>query len=139
VNRTAKYLFNGVEHDLPMIVGSEDEQAPDITSFRIKTGLITLDPGFANTGSCQSAITFIDGEKGVMRYRGIPVEAFIDKPNFVEVCWLLFFGSLPKPEAYKRFSRILMGNTNIDEDMKHHFGGFPRSVPPIAMLSAMMS
>ncbi|MET0107132.1 MAG: citrate synthase [Sedimenticola sp.] len=136
---TAKLIYNDSEYELSLIVGSEGEHAIDITGLRDRTGLITLDPGYANTGSCQSAITFIDGEKGVMRYRGIPVEEFVERPNFVEVCWLLIFGSLPNQADYQRFSTILTGKANIDEDMKHHFTGFPRTAPPMAVLSAMLS
>lgn len=139
MKQTAKLIYNGNELELPVVVGSEGESAVDISSLRDKTGLITLDPGYANTGSCLSSITFIDGEQGIMRYRGIPVEEFVDHPNFVEVCWLLIFGSLPTRVEYQHFSSILTGKANIDEDMKHHFAGFPRSAPPMAVLSAMLS
>jgi len=99
--------------------------------------LITLDTGYGNTGSCKSAITFIDGEKGILRYRGIPIEQFEENPNFVEVAWLLIFGQLPTQEEYVRFSDMLTNTANIDESMKHSFQGFPRSSPPMATLSAM--
>ena len=81
--------------ELPILVGSEGERAIDITRLREQTGLITYDPSLGNTGVCNSAITFIDGEKGILRYRGIPIEQFTDKPNFVEVAWLLIFGQFP--------------------------------------------
>jgi citrate synthase len=101
--------------------------------------LITLDPGYGNTGSCESAITYIDGEQGILRYRGIPIEQFETNPNFVEVAWLLIFGKLPSPDEYARFSDALTSTANIDESMKHNFQGFPRSAPPMAILSAMIN
>jgi citrate synthase len=136
---TAKIIIDGVAHELPIVSGSEGERAIDISELRNRTGLISLDPGFANTGSCLSAITYTDGDKGILRYRGFPIEEFVQKPNFVEVAWLLIFGKLPEHNEYQRFSRILTGNANIDEDMKHHFAGFPRTAPPMAVLSAMIS
>ncbi len=139
MNRYAQLIVDGIEHQLPIIEGSEGERAIDITGLRSKTGLITLDPGYANTGSCKSAITFTDGEKGILRYRGIPVEEFIDRSNFIEVSWLLIFGKIPTEIEYERFSNILTNNANLDEDMKHHFAGFPRTAPPMAVLSAMVS
>ncbi|HAJ91950.1 MAG TPA: citrate (Si)-synthase, partial [Gammaproteobacteria bacterium] len=111
----------------------------DISKLRAQTGLISLDPGYGNTGSCESAITFIDGEKGVLRYRGIPIEQFEQSPNFVEVAWLLIFGKLPDKDEYARFSALLAHTANIDEAMRHAFHGLPRSSPPMAILSAMIN
>ncbi|MGB5766256.1 MAG: citrate synthase [Arenicellales bacterium] len=139
MSENAKLLYNGKEFELPLILGTEDEVAIDIRSLRNDSGLIAFDPGLGNTGSCKSKITFIDGEKGILRYRGIPLEAIESHPNFVEVAWLLIFGSLPTRAEYQRFSRSLTDTANIDEDMKHHFTGFPRSAPPMAELSAMLS
>jgi citrate synthase len=139
VENKATLILDGVKYELPIVIGSENELAIDISELRSRTGLITLDPGYVNTGSCTSAITYLDGEKGIMRYRGIPVEDFVERPNFVEVCWLLIFGSLPDRAEYQGFSNILTNKANIDEDMKHHFAGFPRSAPPMAVLSAMLS
>jgi len=135
----AKLTYEGREYELPIVEGTEKERAIDIASLRSETGLITLDPGFGNTGSCKSAITFIDGEKGILRYRGIPLEDFEKGPNFVEVAWLLIFGRLPNSSEYTTFSQELTVHSNIDEDMKHHFTGFPRSAPPMAVLSAMIT
>jgi citrate synthase len=101
--------------------------------------LISLDPGYGNTGSCESAITFIDGEKGILRYRGIPIEQFEQNPNFVEIAWLLIFGKLPDKDEYARFSDMLTDTANIDEAMRHAFHGLPRSSPPMATLSAMIN
>jgi citrate synthase len=127
------------DYQLPIVTGSEGERAVDIRSLRSQSGLITLDPGYANTGSCESAITYIDGERGILRYRGIPIEQFEERPNFVEVAWLLIFGRLPSEAQYARFSAELTANANIDEAMKHNFQGFPRSAPPMAILSAMIN
>jgi len=139
MSKTATLQIDDKTIELPVIVGSENEQGIDISKLRSQTGAITLDPGFGSTGSCQSAITFIDGEKGILRYRGIPIEQFENDPNFVEVAWLLIFGSLPSQEEYRAFADQLIRNANIHEGMKHHFEGFPRSAPPMAILSAMIN
>ena len=139
MSQTARLTVGDTEVELPVVQGSEGERAVDIRHLRERTGLVTLDPGFANTGSCKSAITFVDGERGVLRYRGIPIEQFEQSPNFVEVAWLLIFGRLPIGEEYDRFSQELTANANLDERMKHHFEGFPRSAPPMAILSAMIN
>ena len=136
---TARLIVGETEVDLPVVVGSEGERAVDIRHLRERTGLITLDPGYANTGSCESAITFVDGERGILRYRGIPIEQFESDPNFVEVAWLLICGRLPTREEYTRFSTELTDNANLDEGMKNHFEGFPRTAPPMAILSAMIN
>jgi citrate synthase len=121
-------------------VGSEGERAIDIQQLRTKTGYITYDPGFGNTGSCKSEITYIDGETGILRYRGIPIEQFDrPEPNFIEVAWLIIFGRLPTHDELAHFSRILTENAHLDEAMKHHFEGFPVGAPPMAMLSAMIN
>ncbi|MGB5452444.1 MAG: citrate synthase [Sedimenticolaceae bacterium] len=135
----ATLILDGVQHELPVLEGVEGERAIDIQELRDRTGYITLDPGYGNTGSCQSDITFIDGEKGILRYRGIPIEQFADSPNFVEVAWLLIFGQLPDEEQYTGFAEDLTRFANLDEGMKHHFEGFPRSAPPMAILSAMIN
>ncbi len=126
-------------YELPIVEGSVGERAIDIGGLRASTGHITLDPGYGNTGSCTSDITFIDGEQGILRYRGIPIEQFAASPNFVEVAWLLIFGQLPTEPEYAGFADFLNEHANIDEGMKHHFEGFPRSAPPMAILSAMIN
>ena len=136
---TVTLQVDGKVYHLPLVRGTEGEQAIDISRLRAETGLITLDPGYGNTGSCQSAITYIDGEQGILRYRGIPIEQFENNPNFVEVAWLLIFGKLPDQKEYARFSEALTSTANIDESMKHNFQGFPRSAPPMAILSAMIN
>jgi citrate synthase len=139
MTETVTLQVDGKTYELPLVQGTEGERAIDISRLRAETGLITLDPGYGNTGSCKSAITYIDGEKGILRYRGIPIEQFEKNPNFVEVAWLLIFGKLPDPSEYDRFSEALTNKANIDESMTHNFQGFPRSAPPMAILSAMIN
>ena len=139
MSNTATLTIDGNEFEFPVVEGSEKERAIDISELRSRTGLITLDQGYGNTGSCESAITFIDGEQGILRYRGIPIEEFEKNPNFVEVAWLLIFRRLPTVSEYTSFSAELTANANIDEGMKHHFEGFPRRAPPMAILSAMIN
>jgi citrate synthase len=139
MTETVTLMIDGKTHTLPVVQGTEGERAIDISKLRAQTGLISLDPGYGNTGSCESAITFIDGEKGVLRYRGIPIEQFEQSPNFVEVAWLLIFGKLPSQDEYARFSALLAHTANIDETMRHAFHGLPRSSPPMAILSAMIN
>lgn len=139
MSETAKLIYQGAEYELPLIYGTEGDNAIDIRNLRNQSGLITFDPGLGNTGSCESEVTFIDGEKGILRYRGISLDALEHHPNFVEVALMLIFGELPNKSQYERFSASLTNNANLDEDMKHHFAGFPRSAPPMAVLSAMIS
>ncbi len=127
------------ETRLPIIVGTEDEHAIDIAKLRNETGFITLDDGYGNTGACRSAITFIDGEKGILRYRGIPIEQLAEKSRFIEVAYLLIWGELPNETQMQQFSVLLTDNALLHEGLKHHFEGFPASAPPMAMLSAMIN
>ena len=135
----AELSFDGTTYTLPVVEGTEGERAIDITQLRNQSGLTALDPAYGNTASCMSEITYIDGDKGILRYRGIPLEEFEENPNFIEVAWLLIVGKLPNASEYDSFSKRLTNNANLDEDMKHHFMGFPRSAPPMAILSAMIS
>jgi len=139
MNNTAKLNINGQIHELPIVEGSEHEKAIDISSLRNNTGYITLDDGYGNTGSCRSEITFIDGEKGILRYRGIPIEELAEKSTFVEVAHLLIMCKLPNQEELKRFSDLLTKNETIHEDMKFHFEGFPSHAHPMAILSSMIN
>ena len=123
--------------ELPVIVGSEGERAVDISQLRDQTGLITYDPSLGNTGVCKSAITFVDGEKGILRYRGIPIEQFVKRPNFIEVAWLLIFGHLPSQAQLSRFSQRLTENELLHEGLKTTFEHIPVDAPPMAILSAM--
>lgn len=137
--KTVTITIDGQSYEYPVVVGSEGERGIDIAKLRAETGHITLDPSLGNSGSCQSTITFIDGEAGILRYRGIPIEEFEAHPNFIEVAWLLIFGRLPKPEELDSFSGQLTENAHLHESMKHHFEGFPTDAPPMAVLSAMIN
>lgn len=134
--KTATLTYGNQKIELPIIEGSEGELGIDITELRAKTGLITLDPAFGNTGACRSAITYIDGDKGILRYRGIPIEQLAENSTFIETAWLLIFGELPQRDQLRRFSQRLTVNAHLHEDFKHHFQGFPVNAPPMAMLSA---
>ena len=125
--------------EFPIIEGTEGERAIDISKLRDQTGLITFDPSLGNTGVCKSAITFIDGDKGILRYRGIPIEQFTKKPNFVEAAWLLIFGRLPNKDELNDFSRRLTANELLHEGMKHQFQHIPVDAPPMAILSATLN
>ena len=125
--------------ELPIHTGSEGERAIDITKLREQSGLTTYDPSLGNTSVCRSAITYIDGEKGILRYRGIPIEQFTTKPNFVEAAWMLIFGRLPKHDELRRFSELLTANELLHEGMKHQFQHIPPGAPPMAILSATLS
>jgi citrate synthase len=126
--------------ELPIIEGTEGEKAIDIQQLRAMTGYITYDPGYGNTGSCSSSITFIDGEKGILRYRGIPIEQFDrEDPDFIEATFLVIFGHLPTHVELNCFKDMLLENEHLHESMKHHFEGFPPGAPPMAILSAMIN
>jgi len=124
--------------DLPIIVGSEGERAVDVSKLRSKTGLITLDEGYVNTGSTTSAITFLDGEKGVLRYRGYPVEVIAERCDFVETSYLLIYGELPNKDQLKAFRTSLCRHTMIHEDMRSFYHGFPRDAHPMAICSSVV-
>ena len=122
-----------------MIEGSEEKLAVDVASLRARTGLIALDPGFVNTGASQSGITYVDGENGVLRYHGIPVEQLTRHSNFVETSFLLIYGLLPSKQELDRFGARVTANAALHESFKHHFEGFPVDAPPMAILSAMVN
>ncbi len=125
--------------EAPIIVGSEGERAIDVGQLRAKTGYVTIDPAFMNTASTQSGITFIDGDKGILRYRGIPIEQLAEQSSFVEVAYLLIYGHLPNDQEYKDWSQKLTRHSLLHEDMKHFFEGFSQSAHPMAILSAMVA
>ncbi|MGZ5474720.1 MAG: citrate synthase [Thermoanaerobaculia bacterium] len=135
----ATLLLGGKEYELPVMTGTENEVAIDITSLRAKTGAITYDPGYANSGSCTSGITFIDGEKGILRYRGYPIEDLAGKASFIEVAYLLIYGELPTAAELEEFTSRVTRHTLLHEDMKKFFEGFPKSAHPMAILSAMVA
>ena len=131
--------YAGNEFRLPLIEGSAGEKAIDISQLRQATGLITLDSGFANTGSCRSAITFVDGERGILRYRGIPVEQLAERSTFKETAYLLINGALPSQKELTQFSVLLNDHSLVHEDMKIFYQNFPRSSHPMGILSAMVN
>ncbi len=139
MSETAKIVIGGATHDLPIVVGTEGDRAVDITRLRDTTGHVTLDEGYANTGSCRSAITFVDGERGVLRYRGIPIEQLAMNSTFVETCWLLIYGELPTREQLKAWSGLFTRYEMIHEGLYKHFDGFPSTGHPMAILSAMIN
>ena len=136
----AKIIFpDGQSFDFPVLTGSEHEKGIDISNLRKLTGYITLDPGFVNTGSCESSITFLDGEKGVLRYRGYPIEELAEKSSFIEVAYLLINGELPNKDQLENFTNRINLNSMIHEDMRHFFEGFSQNSHPMVILSAMIS
>jgi citrate synthase len=132
-----KIIFGEKEYQLPVIVGTEGEKAIDISKLREQSGLITLDTGYANTGSCTSAITFMDGEKGILRYRGIPVEQLAEHSSFKETAYLLINGRLPTRQELTEFSVLLNDHSLVHEDMRDFYENFPRSSHPMGILSSM--
>src|SRR5215813_2207095 len=115
MDKAVELKINGKSFDLPLVEGSEKERAIDISALRSETGCITLDDGYGNTGSCKSAITFIDGEKGILRYRGIPIEELAEKSTFIEVAHLLIWGHLPSSHELRKFSDLLTENELLHE------------------------
>ncbi len=132
--------INGKTYEFPIIKGTENELAIDISSLRSSTdGVITLDPGYKNTGSCESAITFLDGEKGILRYRGYSIEELADKADFLEVAYLLIFGELPNKEELEKFHSDIKKQSVVDEDVKKILDAFPKSAHPMGVLSSLTS
>lgn len=138
MKKIAKLNIDGKEYELPIIIGSEKEKALDISNLRAQTGYITLDPGYVNTGATSSAITYLDGETGILRYRGIPIEQLAEKSTFVETSYLLIYGDLPTKQQLETFSDLLINHSMIHEDMKHFFDGYPAAAHPMAILSSMV-
>lgn len=131
---------NGQQYDFPIKLGTENEVAIDISSLRSTTGgVITLDSGFKNTGSCESAITFLDGEKGILRYRGYSIEELADKADFLEVSYLLIFGELPTKEQNEKFLKDIQAQSIVDEDIKKIIEAFPKSAHPMGVISSLTS
>ncbi|WP_319471689.1 citrate synthase [uncultured Pseudodesulfovibrio sp.] len=137
--KTAKLILDGQTYELPIIVGTENEHAIDISSLRNDTGHITYDPGFGNTGACSSNITFVDGENGILRYRGYPIEQLAEHGTFIETAYLLIFGELPTRSQREKFRDYLSEQELLHEDLRHHFEGFPSNGHPMAILSAVIN
>ena len=138
-NKTAKLVVNEKEHELPVVVGSENEHGIDISKLLATTGCTTLDEGYANTGAVTSAITFLDGERGILRYRGYPIETLAQNCEFLEVAYLLIHGNLPTREELETFRKNTLRHTMLHEDMRKFYVGFPRDAHPMAILSACVS
>mgnify|MGYP001413295784 FL=1 len=135
---TIKFIYQGNTHEFPVVEGSLGEKAVDIGSLRSQTGLITFDPGYANTGSCKSAITFLDGEKGILLYRGIPIEQLAEKSSFIETAYLLIYGELPSRKQLDEFSHHITHHSMVHESIKNFYDGFPNNPHPMAVASAVV-
>ncbi len=140
MSKTATLEYNGKKHEFPLVTGTENEVAMDINSLRSATGgLITIDPGYKNTGSCESAITFLDGEKGILRYRGYSIEELAEKADFLEVAYLLIFGELPTKEQHQKFHADIKSKSVVDDDVRKIVDAFPKSAHPMGVLSSLTS
>jgi len=139
MSKTAILEFDGKKYEFPVIVGSENEAAIDIEKLRALTGAITLDPGYKNSGSCKSDITFLDGEEGILRYRGYAIEDLAEKADFLEVAFLVIFGELPTKVALAQFETDIRKYTLVNEEMKNIIDGFPKTAHPMGVLSALTS
>ncbi len=136
---TAKLILNGKEYEFPVVVGTEGEVGIDMTTLRSRTGAISLDPAYGNTGSCLSTITFVDGERGILQYRGYPIEQLAKSATFVEVCFLLIYGHLPAQQELEAFRHELTRHSLIHESLKNFFDGFPPPAHPMMVMSAMVA
>ena len=139
MSEKATITIDGQSYELPVTTGSENEKAIDVSSLRGQSGVITLDRGFKNTGSCESAITFLDGEKGILRYRGYPIEQLADSSTFLEVAYLLIYGELPKKTDFENFSEEITHHTLVNEDIKKILDGFPSAAHPMGVLSSLVT
>ncbi|MFO0915994.1 MAG: citrate synthase [Pirellulales bacterium] len=136
---TAKIKYGEREIEIPVVVGTEQERALNIGRLLNETGLITLDEGYVNTGSTLSAITYLDGDAGILRYRGYPIEVLAEHCDFLEVCYLLIYGNLPTTEQLGQFRTAIRRHTMLHEEMKSFYNGFPRDAHPMAILSSVVS
>ena len=139
MGKSAKIEFDGKSYTFPVITGSENEEAIDINQLRSETGLITYDPGYKNTGHCISEITYLDGENGVLRYRGYSVDELCQKKSFLEVAYLLIYGDLPSKSEIQKFQEDIREEALVDEDLKQIFKSFPKSAHPMGVLSSLTS
>jgi len=137
MSKTAILELDGVKYEFPVTVGTENEVAINIEKLRAQTGAITLDPGYKNSGSCESAITFLDGEQGILRYRGYSIEELADKASFLEVAYLIIFGELPKQAELEKFENDIRKHTLVNEEMKSIIDGFPKNAHPMGVLSSL--
>lgn len=138
--KMATLEIDGKKYEFPVVEGTENEIGVDIKTLRSSTkGIVTLDPGYKNTGACESAITFLDGEKGVLRYRGYSIEELAEKAHFLEVCYLLIFGELPTEVQLNKFHTDIKAQSHVDEDVKRILDGFPKAAHPMGVLSSLTS
>ena len=138
--KMATLEIDGKKYEFPVVEGTENELGIDIKNLRAVTGgVVTLDPGYKNTGACESAITFLDGEKGILRYRGYAIEELAEKAHFLEVCYLLIFGDLPTEPQLDKFHADIKAQSHVDEDVKKILDGFPKSAHPMGVLSSLTS
>ena len=136
--KIATLEVNGKKYEFPVVKGTEDEIAIDIKNLRGSTdGIITIDPGYKNTGSCESAITFLDGEKGILRYRGYAIEDLAEKADFLEVAYLLIFGELPNTDQLAKFHKDIKAQSIVDDDIKKIIDAFPKSAHPMGVLASL--
>ena len=139
MEKFVKLIYDDKSFEFPLVKGSQNEKAIDIKNLRKETGLITLDPGYKNSGSCKSEITFLDGEKGVLKYRGYSIEDLAKKSSFLEVSYLLIFGNLPTKDQLKKFKTDIDNESIIDEDLKVILKSFPKSSHPMGILASLTS
>jgi citrate synthase len=139
MSEKATLNVGGKSFEFDVITGSENETCIDIQKLRTESGIITMDPGFGNTGSCYSSITYVDGAKGILKYRGYPIEEIAKKSTFTETCYLVLYGELPTPQQLRGFSSRLKEHAPLHTNLEKHFSGFPKEAPPMAILSAMLN
>ena len=139
MSEKVKLSYKGKDFEFPLVEGSENEKGIDIKSLRSQTGLITYDPGYKNTGSCKSDITFLDGEEGILRYRGYSIEDLCEKASFIEVAFLLIFGDMPSKKELNLFNNEIRKDSLVDEDLKSILKSFPKSAHPMGVLSSLTS
>jgi citrate synthase len=139
MSKNAILELDGKKYEFPVLVGSENEVAIDINKLRDLTGAITYDPGYKNSGVCKSDITFLDGEEGILRYRGYAIEDLADKANFLEVSYLVIFGELPTSAQLEQFENDIRKYTLVNEEMKNIIDGFPKTAHPMGVLSSLTS
>jgi citrate synthase len=138
MSKNATLEYEGKKYEFPVITGTENESAIDIKTLRgVTDGLTTIDPGYKNTGSCESAITFLNGEEGILRYRGYSIEDLAEKASFLETAYLLIFGELPTKEQFEKFHADIKSHSHVDEDIKKILDGFPKSAHPMGVLSSL--
>ena len=139
MSEKVKLTYKDKEYEFPLLEGAEEEKGIDIKTLRAQTGLVTYDPGYKNTGSCKSEITFLDGEEGILRYRGYSIEDLCEKASFLEVAYLLIFGNLPTAKELALLNIEIRKESLVDEDLKSILKSFPKSAHPMGVLSSLTS